>query len=95
LSLFLQTIQQLAEDGDIRISEHGYDELSNDGLTAREIINGLPKAVVVEEYSNYPKGSAILLLQKDRLGNPTHAVWGIPKGSEKHSSACDSISARR
>jgi alkylhydroperoxidase family enzyme len=57
LSLILQTIQKLAKDGDIRISEHGYDKLSNDGLTAREIIDGLSEAVVVEEYPNYPKGS--------------------------------------
>ena len=47
LSFILLTIQNLAENGDIRISEHGYDELSNDGLTAREIIDGLLEAVVV------------------------------------------------
>jgi alkylhydroperoxidase family enzyme len=57
LSFILQTIQKLAKDGDIRISEHGYDKMSNDGLTAKEIIDGLSEAAVVEEYPNYPKGS--------------------------------------
>jgi len=31
--------------------------MSNDGLTAKEIIDGLSEAAVVEEYPNYPKGS--------------------------------------
>jgi hypothetical protein len=41
------------------------------------------RQIFVEEYPNYPKGSCVFLLQKNRLGNPIHAVWGIPKGSEK------------
>ncbi|MCZ6802688.1 MAG: DUF4258 domain-containing protein [Proteobacteria bacterium] len=63
----------------IRISEHGYDELADDGLTAREILAGVFEAVVVEEYLDYPKGPCSLLLQRDPLGEPVHVVWGIPK----------------
>jgi len=64
---------------DVRISEHGYDELAADGLTAREVIGGILDAVVIEEYPNYPKGLCVLFLQKDRTGAPIHVVWGIPK----------------
>ncbi len=83
MSKTLKKIQTLPETKDILISEHGYDELSNDNLTAREIVEGLKDAVLIEDYPNYPKGPAVLILQKDSSGNPVHAVWGIPKGHNR------------
>ena len=65
MSKTLEKIQGLADVGDILISEHGYDELSNDNLTAREIVGGVKSAVLIEDYPNYPKGAAVLVLQKD------------------------------
>ena len=63
-------------------SEHGYDELAEDGLTVREVLSGISDAVVVEEYPNYPKGACVLFLQRDRNGAPIHVVWGIPRGHD-------------
>ncbi|MEW6077479.1 MAG: DUF4258 domain-containing protein [Thermodesulfobacteriota bacterium] len=83
MSEFLNRIKILVRNKDIRISEHGYDELADDGLTAREVISGVPEAVVVEEYSDYSKGPCVLLLQRDRMGSAIHVVWGIPKGYNK------------
>lgn len=80
---FVERVRALVRAGNVRISEHGYDELAEDGLTARELLAGIPEAVVVEEYPNYPKGPCVLLLQKDRAGKPIHAVWGILKGHDK------------
>lgn len=40
----------LIEEGNIGISEYGYDELAADDLTVREIVAGSPKGVVLEEY---------------------------------------------
>ena len=77
---FLLHIRDLIGAGDVRISEHGYDELSDDGLSVREIIAGISEAQIVEEYPDFPKGPCILLLQKDSSGRPVHVVWGIPKG---------------
>jgi hypothetical protein len=74
------TLKRLVASGDIRISEHGYEELANDGLTAREIVSGIDKAILVEDYPNYPKGASVLVLQTDTNGQPIHVVWGIPKG---------------
>lgn len=74
--------QALVEAGDVRLSEHGYDELVSDGLSARELLAGIAQAVVVETYPNYPKGPCVLLLQADSAGNPVHAVWGIPCGHD-------------
>jgi len=74
-------IKGLIANGDIRISEHGYDELSADDLTVREIVEGSHVGTVIEEYPDYLKGPCILTLQKDKEGNPVHVVWGIPQGS--------------
>jgi len=83
VSKTLEKIQRLADAGDILISEHGYDELSNDNLTAREIVHGVRNAVLIEDYPNYPKGAAVPVLQKDNSGYPVHVVWGIPKGHDR------------
>ena len=76
-------VRELIRAGDIRISEHGYDEMADDGLTVKEVLSSINDAVVVEEYPEYPKGPCVLFLQKDKLGDPIHVVWGIPKGHEK------------
>ncbi|QIT55840.1 DUF4258 domain-containing protein [Aquisalimonas sp. 2447] len=76
----LSRVQELIAKGDVRISEHGYDELADDDLRAREILAGVTAAKVVEEYPDFPKGPAILLLQSDGSGRPVHVVWGIPRG---------------
>ena len=55
-----EAIQQLVKNQDIRISDHGYDELANDGLTAREVVSGVKDAVLLEDYPDYKKGSSIL-----------------------------------
>ncbi|MBI4468579.1 MAG: DUF4258 domain-containing protein [Acidobacteria bacterium] len=83
MSKFIEKVRALVRTGDARISEHGYDELAEDGLTAREVLNGIEEAVSVEEYLTYPKGACALFLQKDRTGAAIHVVWGIPKGHDK------------
>jgi hypothetical protein len=83
LSDFFERVSALVRAGDVRISEHGYDELADDGLTAREVLGGVQKAVVIDEYPEYPKGACVLLLQKDRTGLPIHVVLGIPKGYDR------------
>ena len=74
-------IAKLIENGDILISEHGYDEIAAEGLTVREIVAESPESIVLEEYPDYSKGPCVLTLIKDHDGNPIHAVWGIPRGS--------------
>lgn len=44
--------------GDVRVSEHGYDALADDGLTIDNLLNGASAAIVVEEYLDYPKGES-------------------------------------
>ena len=73
-------ILALIEAGEIQISLHGYDELVQDNIYVRDIVDSAREAKVVEEYPGFPKGPCVLVLQKDRGGRPIHVVWGIPKG---------------
>jgi len=74
-------ILRLAELGDVRVSDHGYDELAADGISARECLASVRDGTVVEDYPEYPKGPCVLVLQTDRQGKPIHVLWGVPKGS--------------
>ena len=63
------------------ITNHGYDELADDGLLVKDILASVANGKVVEDYPEYPKGPCVLVLQKDKKGNPMHIVWGIPKNA--------------
>ena len=76
----ISTIQALVRSGNVVISDHGYDELANDGIAARDAVAGLAAAIVIREYPDYRKGPSILVLERDSAGEPIHAVWGIPRG---------------
>jgi len=78
----LGKIQRLIRKGDLKISEHGYDELADDGMRVIEIVSGAQDAVLVEDYPEFAKGPSVLVLQKDHKGSPLHVVWGMPKDSE-------------
>jgi hypothetical protein len=80
VSEFLEAIRKLVDSRDVRISEHGFDELSDDRISVRDVVRGLQDAVVVEEYPASGRGPAVLVLEYDRDGRPIHVVWGIPKG---------------
>ena len=62
----------MVQRGEVRISAHGYDELAADDILVREATSGISDAVVVEDYPDYHKGSAVLVLQKDNEGEAIH-----------------------
>ncbi len=80
MSKILIDVLRLIQLNELRISDHGYDELAEDGIFVKDILVSIADAIVVEEYPEYPKGPCVLVLQKVRNGDSIHAVWGIPKG---------------
>lgn len=80
MSSTLNQILELVRQGSVRISEHGYDELAADGILAREAVEGVSKAILVEDYPDYPKGACVLVRETDNDGRYIHVLWGIPKG---------------
>jgi hypothetical protein len=83
MSETFQRICRLVEAGTVRISDHGYDELASDDIFGRDVVAGVARGKVVEDYPEYPKGPCVLVLQIDGEGKPIHVVWGIPKGQSE------------
>jgi hypothetical protein len=81
MSETFRRIANLVARGEVRISDHGYDELAADDILVRDLIEGVADAIVVEDYPEYPKGPCVLTLQEDRDGKAIHVVWGIPKNA--------------
>jgi len=73
-------IIELVQREEVKISEHGYDEIAEEGLFVRDIVSDVSNGKLLEDYPDFPKGPCVLVLQKDHNGNPIHVVWGIPIG---------------
>ncbi|MBV9073899.1 MAG: DUF4258 domain-containing protein [Acidobacteria bacterium] len=82
MSRTLDLIRELVGKKQLRISEHGYDELSKDGITFSEVLKGFEEAILVEDYPEYLKGPCVLVLQRDSSGDPMHVVWGIARNTQ-------------
>ena len=50
MSKTLNHIWDLAERNELKISDHGYDELAADNILVREIVHSLKKAELLEDY---------------------------------------------
>ena len=80
MSETLEAIKALVREGDVRISEHGYDELADDEIPVEDVLAGVDEAIVVEDYPEFEKGPCVLVLEFDSDAKPIHVVWGIPRG---------------
>ena len=80
MSMTFDRVGALVTRGEVRVSDHGYDEMADDDILVRDVLAGVNEGVVVEDYPAYPKGPCVLVLQRDFEQQPIHVVWGIPKG---------------
>jgi hypothetical protein len=76
----LTRVKALVVEGKVRVSDHGYDELADDGILIIDVLSGAGAAVAVEDYPQFGKGPSVLALQKDAADRPIHVLWGISKG---------------
>ena len=71
-------ILSLVDRGVYLVSNHAYDELSDEQIHPEDLLLGLADAEVIEDYPAAFRGPSVLVLQNDRDG-VVHTVWGIPK----------------
>ncbi len=51
--------------------------MAADDIEVRDVVVGVATAVAIEEYPEYEKGPCVLVLERDLLEQPIHALWGI------------------
>jgi hypothetical protein len=83
MSETLRRVQTLMLAGDVRVSDHGYDELRKDGILIEDVVAGIVTAVSVEDCPNRFRGRSVLALQRDANGRAIHVVWALPAGEHR------------
>jgi hypothetical protein len=83
MSEILRRVQMLVLTGDYLVSDHGFDELEEDAIVARDAIAGIADAITVEDYPDRFRGPSVLALQYDAEGRAIHVVWAIPSGERR------------
>ena len=78
MSETLRRVQTLVLSGDVRVSDHGYEELKKDDILVEDAVAGIATAIVVEDYPERYRGPSILTVQHDGNGRPIHVVWALP-----------------
>ena len=73
-----QLVKGLVKAGKFRLSQHGDEEMREDGIFLTALLNSIEKAAVVEDYPDAWKGPTVLLLQEFE-GLKFHAIWGLSK----------------
>jgi hypothetical protein len=79
MSETLRRIQTLVLASDVRVSDHGFEELRKDAILIEDVVSNIMTAVLVEDYPDRFRGPSVLTLHHDADGRPIHVVWAIPQ----------------
>lgn len=77
----LDLVRQAVATGERLLSDHAFDRLVENGISAADLELGLESAIEIEDYPDAYKGPSVLVLQFDAAGSPIHVVWGLRKGT--------------
>lgn len=77
MSAMFKKLCELAQKGEAIMSGHAFDKARRRGIIGSDIIDGVDKGILVEDYPDYFAGPAVLVLQSGSNGLPLHAVWGL------------------
>jgi Domain of unknown function (DUF4258) len=70
--------------GRLRVSQHGFLELKEDGILPDEIFETAPTGMIVEDYPDAWKGPSVLVRQTLAGNKWVHVLWGFAKsGAEE------------
>jgi len=54
MSKTFEKILKLIREGSVVISEHGYEELSEDDIIVEDVLDSALDGIVIEDYPEYP-----------------------------------------
>jgi Domain of unknown function (DUF4258) len=74
----LERIHELVNKGDWVISDHAYKALADDEIAFEDVLSTLKSGFVVEDYPEYHKGPAVLILTATKVSPALHSLWGVP-----------------
>ena len=65
MSTTFDKVRALVQRTEVRISDHGYDEMSHENILAKEVLAGVFDGIVVEDYPEHmAKGHVCLYCKK-------------------------------
>jgi hypothetical protein len=74
MSETLRRVQMLVLRGEVRVSDHGFDELRKDGILITDVLAGVFAAKPVEDYPDRARGPSVLTLQHDPTSPDSRSV---------------------
>ena len=82
MSETLEAVRRLIAAGDVRISEHGYDELSDDDIPIRDLLSGIQEAPLpIKDYPAFQKAPRCWCYNSTALVAPFISYLWVRKDS--------------
>ena len=83
MSAIENEVRRLAHARQVVVSQHAAGRIAKRSILISDIVSGVARAEVIEDYPSYHAGPALLMLQRDSHGQPIHVVWGLEKGTSE------------
>lgn len=75
----LRHIQAAVRAGNVEVSEHAYERMVERFFDVEEVLAGVQRAILIEDYTESRGEPRILVQQRASSGAPYYAVWEAPE----------------